>query len=117
MKPADLPVEPESSAAEDARRTPDAYWRSLQLFNGYRTAAAILLLMGAGYWGDTLQFGSRDMRLFLIGASSYAAFALAMFAILRTREHFTWQLAIQIGGAIALLPPLFYAPARVVSCL
>ena len=117
MKPADLPVEPESSAAEDARRTPDAYWRSLQLFNGYRTAAAILLLMAAGYWGDTLQFGSRDMRLFLIGASSYAAFALAMFAILRTREHFTWQLAIQIGGDIGFVILLMYASGGLSSGL
>ena len=72
------PVATELREAGPARHAPEAYWRSLQLFNGYRLAAALLLLLAAAFWGDTLQFGSRNMRLFLLAAAGYAAFALAM---------------------------------------
>lgn len=99
------------------QRTPDAYWRSLQLFNGYRVAAALLLLLTAGFWGSTLQFGSRDMRLFLLGAAGYAAFALSMFVIIRTRERFTWQLAMQVGGDIVFVVVLMYASGGMSSGL
>jgi len=98
-------------------QTPDAYWRSLLLFNGYRIAAALLLLLAVAFWGATLQFGSRDMRLFLFGAAGYAAFALAMFVIIRTREHFTWQLAIQVGGDICFVVLLMYASGGLSSGL
>ena len=110
-------LQSDSWNAEGWRRPPDAYWRSLQLFNGYRTAAALVLLMAVAFWGDTLQFGSRDMRLFMIGAASYAAFALAMFAIIHTREHFTWQLAIQVGGDIGFVVLLMYASGGLSSGL
>ncbi len=96
---------------------PDAYWRSLLLFNVYRTAAALLLLLAAGFWGATLQFGSRDMQLFLIGAAGYAAFALAMFALIRTRERFVWQLAIQVGADICFVVLLMYASGGLASGL
>ena len=96
---------------------PDAYWRSLQLFNGYRAAAALLLLLTAAYWGDLLQFGSRDMSLFLIGASAYAGFGVAMFALIRTRERFTLQLAVQVGGDIAFIVLLMYASGGLSSGL
>lgn len=111
------PTQPEFRDAEGVRRIPDTYWRSLQLFNGYRTAAALLLLLAGGFWGGTLQFGSRDMRLFLIGAASYAAFALAMFVVIRTRERFTWQLAIQVGGDIGFVVLLMYASGGLSSGL
>jgi len=117
MMPEAAPAQPGFVGAEAARGTPDAHWRSLLLFNGYRIAAALLLLMAAGYWGDTLQFGSRDMRLFLIGAASYAAFGLAMFAVIRTRERFTWQLAIQVGGDIGFVVLLMYASGGLSSGL
>lgn len=110
-------LQSDSWNAEGWRRPPDAYWRSLQLFNGYRTAAALVLLMAVAFWGDTLQFGSRDMRLFMIGAASYAAFALAMFAIIHTREHFTSQLAIQVGGDIGFVVLLMYASGGLSSGL
>ncbi len=108
---------PASPGAVPSGEVPDAYWRSLQLFNAYRTAAALLLLLAAAYWGSTLQFGSRDMRLFLIGASAYAAFGLAMFAIIRTRERFIWQLATQIGGDIVFIVLLMYASGGLSSGL
>lgn len=99
------------------RHAPEAYWRSLQLFNGYRLAAALLLLLAAAFWGTALQFGSRDMRLFLIAAAGYAAFALAMFAVISTRERFTWQLAIQVGGDIVFVVLLMYASGGLSSGL
>ena len=112
-----LPSAPRPRDADGAHQTPDAYWRSLQLFNGYRTAAALLLLMAASFWGATLQFGSRDMRMFLIGSAAYAVFALAMFAIIRTRERFIWQLAIQVGGDIGFVVLLMYASGGLSSGL
>lgn len=98
-------------------QAPDAYWRSLMLFNGYRAAAALLLLLAVVFWGSTLQFGSRDMRLFVIGAAAYAAFALAMFVVIRTRERFNWQLAIQVGGDIGFVVVLMYASGGLSSGL
>jgi two-component system sensor histidine kinase PilS (NtrC family) len=98
-------------------RAPEAYWRSLQLFNGYRLAAALLLLFAVAFWGPTLQFGSRDMRLFLMSATGYAAFAIAMFAVIRTRERFTWQLAIQVSGDIGFVILLMYASGGLSSGL
>jgi hypothetical protein len=92
--PDSLAVISEGQVPGNGKGVPDSFWRSLQLFNAYRTAAALLLLLTAAYWGDMLQFGSRDMRLFLIGSSLYAGFGLAMFAMIRTRERFTLQLSI-----------------------
>jgi two-component system sensor histidine kinase PilS (NtrC family) len=117
MEPEGKSAAPAAAFAAAPGTPPDAYWQSLQYFNAYRTAAALLLLMAVAYWGDTLQFGSRDMRLFLIGSSMYAAFGLAMFAVIRTREHFTWQLAIQVGGDISFIILLMYASGGLSSGL
>lgn len=96
---------------------PAQYWRSLLLFNLYRTATAVLLLAGARVWGDTLQFGSRDMRLFLAAASAYLVFALAMFAWMRLKERFNWQLAVQIGGDVSFTTVMMYASGGLSSGL
>ncbi|MBY0265037.1 MAG: HAMP domain-containing histidine kinase [Burkholderiales bacterium] len=96
---------------------PAHYWRSLLLFNLYRTATAVLLLAAARVWGDTLQFGSRDMRLFLGAASAYLVFALAMFAWMRLRERFNWQLAAQVGGDIGFTTVMMYASGGLASGL
>lgn len=106
-----------SANQDHPESVPGAYWRSLLLFNVYRVAAALLLLLAAGVWGDTLQFGSRDMRLFLIGAITYAVFALGMFVLIRTRERFTWQLAIQVGADIGFMVLLMYASGGLASGL
>lgn len=115
--PDSLPANAEERISGGGRGVPDAYWRSLQLFNAYRTATALLLLLAAAYLGDMLQFGSRDMRLFLIGASTYAGFGLAMFAVIRTRERFTLQLATQVGGDIGFIVLLMYASGGLSSGL
>ncbi len=119
MKSVEQLSQPDSGFHEpgDVQQTPDTYWRSLYLFNGYRTAVALLLLLAVSFWGTTLQFGSRDMRLFLFGAACYAAFALAMFVIIRTRERFIWQLALQIGGDICFVVLLMYASGGLSSGL
>lgn len=103
--------------AGSQQQVPDAYWRSLLLFNGYRAAAASLLLLAAVFWGPTLQFGSRDMRLFIICAAGYVAFAIVMFVVIRTRERFNWQLAIQVGGDIGFVVLLMYASSGLSSGL
>ncbi len=112
-----LQTETRPQEGEGNHRPPDAYWRSLLLFNGYRAAAAVLLLMAGSIWGDTLQLGSRDPRLFLIVSASYAAFAVAMFAMIHTRQHFTWQLAIQVGGDIGFVVLMMYASGGLSSGL
>jgi two-component system sensor histidine kinase PilS (NtrC family) len=117
MMPAEQSMSPEFRNVEGLRQSPDAYWRSLQLFNGYRTAAAMLLLLAGGFWGSALQFGSRDLRLFLLGSAAYAVFGLAMFVVIRTRERFTWQLATQVGGDIAFVVLLMYASGGLSSGL
>lgn len=119
MESAAQTLTPEQQAGEPDHnnRTSDAYWRSLLLFNGYRIAAASLLLLAVGFWGATLQFGSRDMRLFLIGSASYVGFALAMFVMIRIRERFIWQLAIQVGGDIGFVVLLMYASGGLSSGL
>jgi two-component system sensor histidine kinase PilS (NtrC family) len=115
--PDSLAVISEGQVPGNGKGVPDSFWRSLQLFNAYRTAAALLLLLTAAYWGDMLQFGSRDMRLFLIGSSLYAGFGLAMFAMIRTRERFTLQLSIQVGGDIGFIVLLMYASGGLASGL
>lgn len=117
MTPIEQAVQSDFRDVRNIHRAPDAYWHSLLLFNVYRIVAALLLLIAAAYWGNTLEFGSRNMRLFLIGAASYAAFALAMFAVIRTRERFTWQLAIQVGGDIGFVVLLMYASGGLSSGL
>lgn len=117
MAPGEHIREPVASDGVDRGAIPETYWRSLQLFNAYRIAAALLLLVAASVWGDSLQFGSRDMRLFLIGSGTYAVFALAMFALIHTRERFTLQLAIQVGGDIAFIVLLMYASGGLSSGL
>jgi len=98
-------------------QVPETYWRSLLLFNGYRAAAAALLLMATVIWGSTLQFGLRDMRLFTICAAGYLVFSIAMFVVIRTRERFNWQLAIQVGGDIGFVVLLMYASGGMSSGL
>jgi two-component system sensor histidine kinase PilS (NtrC family) len=111
---ASISAVPDPSAAHPV---PDAYWRSLQLFNVYRVVSALLLLLAAAYWGDLLQFGARDMRLYLISSSAYAGFGLAMFALIRTRERFNLQLAVQVGGDIFFIVLLMYASGGLSSGL
>jgi two-component system, NtrC family, sensor histidine kinase PilS len=112
------PLQTETRLLESGiTRIPETYWRSLQLFNGYRAAEAILLLLATSIWGATLQLGSRDLRLFLIGAAVYAVFALAMFALIHTRQRFTWQLALQVGGDIGFVVLLMYASGGLSSGL
>lgn len=99
------------------RPLPDVYWRSLQLFNTYRVVSALLLLLAAAYWDDLFQFGSRDMPLYLIGSSAYAGFGLAMFALIRARERFNLQLAVQVGGDIVFIVLLMYTSGGLSSGL
>src|SRR5262245_56997256 len=50
---------------------PDAYWRSLQLFNGYRLAVAILLLAAGGVLGDNKFLGAYDRATYLYTSVAY----------------------------------------------
>lgn len=117
MQSAEKPLPSFRWEADAGRGTPDAYWRSLQWFNSYRALVACLLFAAANFWGNTLQFGVRDMPLFLASAAAYAAFAVAMFMTMRTRERFSWQLAIQICGDIGFIVVLMYSSGGLSSGL
>ncbi|MBK7768827.1 MAG: hypothetical protein IPI44_24035, partial [Sulfuritalea sp.] len=50
-----------------AQRTPDAiesFWRSLRFFSVYRLSIALLFLVAARVFGDTVSLGTQDSRLF-----------------------------------------------------
>ena len=55
---------------------PATVWRSLFYFNVYRLIGAVLLLVMATAWRDTLPFGSRDYNLFVLVTVIYCAIAL-----------------------------------------
>jgi two-component system sensor histidine kinase PilS (NtrC family) len=96
---------------------PPQYWRSLLLINTYRAVTALLLLAVAHMWAGALQFGSRDLRLFLSAAGAYLLFSLFMFAWIRIRQHFSLQLAVQIGADVAFTTVLMYASGGLSSGL
>ena len=117
MEFTDKPLPSSRREADAGHGVPEAYWRSLQWFNSYRALVACLLFAAASFWSNTLQFGARDMPLFLASAAVYAAFAIAMSIALRTRERFAWQLAIQICGDIGFIVVLMYASGGLSSGL
>lgn len=104
-------------AALTSPRQNDAFWRSLVLFNVYRLVVAVILLIVAATWRQNLQFGSRDLGLFLGAASVYAAFSVLMFASIRTRRHFDFQLSLQVCSDVAFIVVLSYASSGIASGL
>ncbi len=96
---------------------PDTFWWSLKLFNGYRLVAALLLFAAVHFWGDFLQFGSRNLPLFLAVNAAYGTFGVAMFALLQTRERFNTQLIVQVAGDVCFVVLLMYASGGLSSGL
>jgi len=95
----------------------DTIWRSLFYFNVYRLIGAVLLLVMASAWGDTLPFGSRDYRLFVLVTASYCAVALLYFPLIRIRWRFDLQLNVQVASDIAAISLLTYASNGISSGL
>jgi hypothetical protein len=97
------------SAAEE----PDAiesFWRSLRFFSIYRLSIALLFLVAALVFGDTISLGTQDARLFDRVAAVYLLLAIAfLVALLRRPRHFNLQLSVQVAVDIAALTLMMFA--------
>jgi two-component system sensor histidine kinase PilS (NtrC family) len=94
-----------------------ALWRSLRYFNVYRLIASALLLLVAGAWGPSLQFGARDYGLFVLAAAAQCVFSLCWFALIRARWRFELQLGMQVFVDVGVTALLTYASHGITSGL
>ena len=100
-----------------AYRYPEAYWRSLYLFTGYRLLVGLLLLGSVLVSGDMLQLGSHDRTLFVQASVIYLVSGLVSVAAIRTRWQFACQIAVQVALDIVYITILIYASRGVTSGL
>jgi two-component system sensor histidine kinase PilS (NtrC family) len=92
------------------------FWRSLRYFNLYRLALSSFFVFLSGTFGDELPLVTHNWTLFFYGSVAYAvAVALSYIPLQLRWPHFTWQLALQIGGDIAGLSVLSYASGGIQS--
>ena len=89
---------------------PDAYWRSLQFFNGYRLAVAAVLLAAGGMFGESKFLGIYDRTAYLYANAAYVLFAALCFLPTRTRRpDLDWQLSIQVAADVVFVVALMHA--------
>jgi len=89
---------------------PDSFWVSLRYFNAYRIAIAALFLASALVYGDTLNLGGHDLRLFTVAAAAYLAAAVAFqVALKRAPQSFDTHLTAHICTDIAATVLLMFA--------
>jgi two-component system, NtrC family, sensor histidine kinase PilS len=100
-----------------AGERPDAFWRPLFYFNVYRLLIAVLLLVVSLIWGNTLQFGARDIVMFSVSAGLYALLSTMFFALIRIRWQFNLQLTLQVMADIVFVVLLVYASGGIASGL
>jgi len=96
---------------------PDSYWRSLFYFNVYRLIVALLLLITAAVFADSV-FGSQNLAAFLYASGVYIVLTLVFFATTTTRRpEFNLQVAMQVGSDVVFISLLTYASGGVSSGL
>jgi two-component system sensor histidine kinase PilS (NtrC family) len=96
--------------------SPDHVWRSLELFNIYRAAMAVVFVVTTTLFGGGLVFGSHDLGLFRYVSVAYLLFGVAAFFPIRARSPaLELQLGIQTGGDIVFLVLLTHASGGIVS--
>ena len=94
----------------EPQAAPDSFWVSLRYFNVYRIAIAALFLASALVYGDALNLGSHDLRLFTAAAAAYLAAAVAFqVALKRAPRSFDTHLTTHICTDIAATVLLMYA--------
>jgi two-component system sensor histidine kinase PilS (NtrC family) len=98
-----LPAEPREPQA-----VPDSFWVSLRYFNTYRIAIAALFLASALVYGDALNLGSHDLRLFTAAAAAYLAAAIAFQVTLKRAPssfdtHLTAHICTDIAATVLLM--------------
>ena len=96
-----------------AQPEPDAiesFWRSLRFFSVYRLSIALLFLVVAQVFGDTVSLGAQDSRLFARVAATYLVLASGfLVALLHRPRHFSLQLSLQVAVDIAALTLMLFA--------
>lgn len=95
---------------------PDSFWVSLRYFNFYRLSLAAVFLLAALIFGDSLNLGGHERRLFLVCSGAYLAAAIAFQALLsRWPKLFDWQLSAHVVVDIVALVVLMYASGGIRS--
>ncbi|MCX7156151.1 MAG: ATP-binding protein [Rhodocyclales bacterium] len=88
----------------------DSFWRSLRFFSIYRLSIAVLFLVAALVFGDTVSLGTQDARLFGRVAAVYLLLAIGfLVALLRRPRRFNLQLSVQVAVDIAALTLMMFA--------
>lgn len=88
----------------------ESFWRSLRYFSIYRLSIAILFLVAALIFGDTVSLGTQDARLFGRVAAVYFLFAVgSLVVLLRRPRHFNLQLSMQVAADVAALTLMMFA--------
>jgi two-component system sensor histidine kinase PilS (NtrC family) len=96
---------------------PDSYWRSLFYFNVYRLIVALLLLVTAVVFADSV-FGSHSLTTFLYASGAYILLTVVFFATTTSRRpEFNVQVALQVGSDVLFITLLSYASGGVSSGL
>jgi two-component system sensor histidine kinase PilS (NtrC family) len=96
---------------------PDSYWRSLFYFNVYRLIVALLLLVTAVVFADSV-FGSHSLTTFLYASGAYILLTVLFFATTTSRRpDFNVQVALQVGSDVLFITLLTYASGGVGSGL
>ncbi|MDP2132298.1 MAG: ATP-binding protein [Sulfuritalea sp.] len=88
----------------------DSFWRSLRFFSMYRMAIALLFLIAALVFGDTVSLGTQDPGLFGRAAAIYLLLAAVFLAaLLRRPRRFNLQLSVQVAADIGALTLMMFA--------
>lgn len=88
----------------------ESFWRSLRFFSIYRLSIALLFLVAAVVFGDTVSLGTQDPRLFGRVAAAYLVAAVGfLVASLRRPRRFNLQLSVQVAVDIAALTLMMFA--------
>jgi two-component system sensor histidine kinase PilS (NtrC family) len=92
----------------EPQAVPDSFWVSLRYFNAYRIAIAALFLASALVYGDALNLGSHDLRLFTAAAAAYLAAAIAFQVALKRaprsfETHLTTHVCTDIAATVLLM--------------
>lgn len=94
-----------------------ALWRSLFLFNVYRLAVGLVLLLAIVLWGENIMFGSQDRALFVLADVAYIVFSVVTFVTIGTRRQFNLQLTTQVIADIIFIVLVIAASGGISSGL
>ncbi|MBP9931843.1 MAG: hypothetical protein KBF63_21410 [Rhodoferax sp.] len=88
----------------------EPFWRSLRFFSMYRLLIALLFMVAALVFGDTISLGTQDPLLFDRVAAVYVLLSIAFLAVLLRRpRRFSLQLSVQVALDIAALTLMMFA--------